>query len=67
MVPMLLTGRPMQSRENLQRQHSAHHDSLAQLSHFRKYHLKIPPSDSINCLADVLAGMNDRSSAQTLK
>ena len=64
MVPEFLTGRPMQSREPLQRQNSNNNESQVTI-------LQVPETKHIfrpqlNRLAEVLVGMNNRSSAQAL-
>ena len=66
MVPEFLTGRPMQSREPLQRQNSTNHESQKTIPQVPETTAPTTSSDPINCLAEVLVGMNNRPSAQTL-
>ena len=61
MVPEFLTGRPMQSREPLQR-----HESQETIPQVPETTTPNTSSDPINRLAEVLVGMNNRSSVQTL-
>ena len=66
MVPEFLPGRPMYSREPLQRQNSIldkFPDSGPQVQEPTN---QTTPSDPINRLVEVLVGMNNRPSAQTL-
>ena len=63
MVPEFLSGWPMHSREPLQHQESTNgksQDTVLETTN------QTTPSDFINYLAEVLAGMNNCSSAQTL-
>ena len=65
-VPEFLTGRPMHSRAPLQRQNSnndEYHDTVPQVPETTTTTI---PSDPINRLAEVLVGMNNRPSTQTL-
>ena len=65
-VPEFLTGRPMQSREPLQRQDSnndEHQDTTPQVPEATT---PTTSSDPLHRLADVLVGMHNRPSAQTL-
>ena len=66
MVPEFLTGRPMQSRTPLQRQHSNLHESPDQGPHVQETPSQNTPSDPINRLAEAIAGIHNRPSAQTL-
>ena len=66
MVPEFLTGRPMQSREPLQRQHSNNNESQDTIPQVSETTASTTGSDPINRLAEVLVGMNNRPSAQTL-
>ena len=66
MVPEFLTGRPMQYREPLQRQNSNADESLDHSPQVQEPASQTTPSDPINRLAEVLVGMNNRPSAQTL-
>ena len=66
MVPEFLTGRPMQYREPLQRQNSNADESLDHSPQVQEPATQTTPSDPINRLAEVLVGMNNRPSAQTL-
>ena len=65
MVPEFLTGRPIHSRAPLQRQDSnlLSQNTLPQVPETTPPTI---PSDPINCLAEVLVGMNNVPSAQTL-
>ena len=65
-VPEFLTGRPMQSREPLQRHNSTDHESQETIPQVPETTAPTIPSDPINSLAEVLVGMNNRPSAQTL-
>ena len=71
-VPEFLTGRPMQSRKNIPQQNDDNDDMLdttipAQQMPMRTTEATTePPIDPINRLADVIMGMNSKSSAQTL-
>ena len=66
MVPEFLTGRPMQSREPLQRQNSVNEESQDTEPLVHETTRTTTPTDPINSLAEVLVGMNNRPSAQTL-
>ena len=65
-VPKFLTGRPMQSREPLQHQNSYNNESQDLGPQVPETPKSTTPSDPINRLAEVLVGMNNRPSAQTL-
>ena len=66
MVPEFLTGRPMQPRTPLQRQHSNLRESPDQGPHVQETPSQNTPSDPINRLAEAIAGIHSRPSAQTL-
>ena len=66
MVPEFLTGRPMHSRAPLQRQNSNNDESQDTVSQVPGTTTPTIPADPINRLAEVLVGMNNRPSAQTL-
>ena len=66
MVPEFLTGRPMQPREPLQRQNSNNDESQDSDPQVLETTTHITPSDPINRLAEVLVGMNNSPSSQTL-
>ena len=66
LVPEFLTGRPMQSREPLQRQDSYNDESQDTVPPVPETTHQTTPSDPINHLAEVLVGMHNRPSAQTL-
>ena len=66
MVPEFLTGRPMQSREPLQRQNSNNDESQDTIPQVLETTEPNTSSDPINRLAEVLVGINNRPSAQTL-
>ena len=74
MVPQFLTGRPMQSRNKNSHQQCVNDDTLdttipAQIPTVPTNNRDVPsePSaDPINRLADVIMGMNNKPSAQTL-
>ena len=66
MVPEFLNGRPMQSREPLQRQHSNNNESQDTIPQVSETTAPTTGSDPINRLAEVMVGMNNRPSAQTL-
>ena len=66
MVPEFLTGRPMLSRDPLQRQNSNNDESQDTIPQVPETTTPTVPSDPINRLAEVLVGMNSRTSAQTL-
>ena len=65
-VPEFLTGRPMHSRAPLQRQNSNNDESQDTVPQVPETTTPTIPSDPINRLAEVLVGMNNRPSAQTL-
>ena len=66
MVPEFLTGRPMQFREPLQSQHSNNNETQDTMPQVSETTAPTTGSDLINRLAEVLVGMNNRPSAQTL-
>ena len=66
MVPHFLTGRPMQSRESLQRLNSNNDESQDTVPQVPETTTPTTPSDTINRLAEILVGMNNRPSPQTL-
>ena len=74
MVPEFLTGRPMQSQNKIPHQLCVHDDTLdttipAQIQPVPTNNRDVPfeaPIDPINRLADVIMGMNNKPSAQTL-
>ena len=66
MVPEFLTGRPMQPREPMQRYNSTNPESQDTIPQVPETTAPTTPSDPINRLAEVLVGMNNRPSAQTL-
>ena len=66
MVPAFLTGRPMQSREPLQRQESTNDKSRNTVPAVPETKKHTTPSDLKNRLAEILVGLNNRPSAQTL-
>ena len=66
MVPEFLTGRPIQSRDPLQRQKSNNDESQDTVPQVPETTTPTTPSDPINRLAEVQVGMNHRPSAQTL-
>ena len=66
MVPEFLTGRPMQSREPLQHQNLTDHEPQERIPQVPETTVPNTSSDPINRLAEVLVGMNNRPSAQTL-
>ena len=66
MVPEFLTGRPMHSRAPLQRQNSNNDESQDAVPQVPETTTPTIPSDPITRLAEVLVGMNNRPSAQTL-
>ena len=65
-VPEFLTGRPMQSRDPLHCQNSNNDESQDTIPQVSEATTSTTPSDPINRLAEVLVGMNNRPSAQTL-
>ena len=74
MVPEFLTGRPMQSQNKTSHQQCVNDDTLdttipAQIPPVPTNNRDVPfeaPIDPINRLADVIMGMNNKPSAQTL-
>ena len=66
MVPEFLTGRPMQSRAPLQHQNFNKDESQDTVPQVPETTTTTTPSDLINRLAEVLVGMNNRPSGQTL-
>ena len=66
MVPEFLTGRPMQSREPLQHQKSNNDESQDPVLPVQESKSRTTPTDPIYCLAEVLVGMHNRPSSQTL-
>ena len=74
MVPEFLTGRPMQAQNKIPHQQCVHDDTLdttipAQIPPVPTNNRDVPfeaPIDPINRLADVIMGMNNKPSAQTL-
>ena len=66
MVPEFLTGRPMQSRNPLRKQTSNNDESQDTTPQFPETTTPTTPSDTIYRRAEVLVGMNNRPSAQTL-
>ena len=60
MVPEFLTGRPMQSREPLQRQNSNNNESQDTIPQVPETKAPNTSSDPINRLAEVLVGMNNQ-------
>ena len=74
MVPEFLTGRPMQSRNKTPHQQCVNDDTLdttipAQIPPVPTNNRDLPfgaPIDHINRFADVIMGMNNKPSAQTL-
>ena len=66
MVPEFLTGRPMQSRDPLHTQHSNKDEPQDIGPQVPEITAPTTSSDPINRLAEVLVGMNNRPSAQTL-
>ena len=66
MVPEFLTGRPMQSRDPLHRQNSNNDEPQDTIPQISEATTSTTPSDPSNRLAEVLVGMNNRPSAQTL-
>ena len=74
MVPEFLTGRPMQSQNKTSHQQCVNDDTLdttipAQIQPVPTNNRDVPfeaPIDPINRLADVIMGMNNKPSAQTL-
>ena len=66
MVPEFLTGRLMQSFEPLQRQNSNNNESQDTTPQVPETTAPNTSSDPINRLAEVLVGINNRPSAQTL-
>ena len=66
MVIVFLTGRPMQSREPLERQASTNDQSQNTVPPVIETTKQTTLSDPINHLAEVLVGVNNRPSGQTL-
>ena len=66
MVIVFLTGRPMQSREPLERQASTNDQSQNTVPTVIETTKQTTLSDPINHLAEVLVGVNNRPSGQTL-
>ena len=66
LVPEFLTGRPMQSREPLQRHNSTDHEPQETIPQVPETTAPTTPSDPINRVSEVLVGMNNRPSQQTL-
>ena len=66
MVPEFLTGRPMQPREPLQHQNSTNEKPQDPEPSVHETTKTTTSTDPINRLAEVLVGMNNRPSAQTL-
>ena len=64
-VPEFLTGRPMHSREETQNSHSPRIQTLENVPPVQETDVT-DGSDPIRRLADVLVGMNNKSSTQTL-
>ena len=64
-VPEFLTGRPMHSREETQNSHSPRIQTLENVPPVQETDVN-DGSDPIRRLADVLVGMNNKSSTQTL-
>ena len=67
--PEFLTGLSfltMQSRDPLQRQNYNNDESQDTVPQVPESTTPTTPSDHINCLAEVLVGLNNRPSAQTL-
>ena len=64
MVPEFLTGRPMQSRQPLQRHNLTDHEPQETIPQVPETTAPTTPSDPINRLAEVLVGMTNRPSAQ---
>ena len=63
MVPEFLTGRPMRSREPLQRHNSTDHESQETIPQVPETTAPTTPSDPINRHTEVLVGMNNCPSA----
>ena len=66
MVPEFLTGRPMQTRGPLHTQHSNNDEPQDIGLQVPETTTSTTPSDPLNRLAEVMVGMNNRPSAQTL-
>ena len=64
MVPEFLTGRPMHSRQPLQRHNLTDHEPQETIPQVPETTAPTTPSDPINRLAEVLVGMTNRPSAQ---
>ena len=65
-VPEFLTGRPMQSQEPLQNPEDTHGEPLDPTQQVPGDALPNTTTDPINRLADILVGINNRPTAQTL-
>ena len=65
-VPEFLTGRPMHSRIDTQNQNPPQGQSSLNIPLVAETSVNHDNSDPIRRLADVLVGMNSKSSAQTL-
>ena len=65
-VPEFLTGRPMQSQETRQHPEDTHSESQNSLQQVPGISLSNVTTDPINRLADILNGINNRPSTQTL-
>ena len=66
MVPEFLTGRPTRSHEPLQRHNLTDHESQETIPQVPETTTPNTSSDLINRLAEVLVGMNNSPSVQTL-
>ena len=67
MAPEFFTGRPMQSCEHPQHQQNSNNDkSQEPVPPVQGTTSQTTPSDPVHCLAEVLVGMSNRPSAQTL-
>ena len=66
MAPEFFTGRPMQSREHPQLQNSNNDKSQEPVPPVQGTTSQSTPPDPVHCLAEVLVGMSNRPSAQTL-
>ena len=65
-VPDFFTGRPMQSREPLQRKDSTNDESPGSAPFVFETATQTTPSDRFNRLAEVIIAINNSPSAQTL-
>ena len=65
LVPEFLSGRPMQSHEPLQRQDSGNNESQDTVPPVPETTHQTTPSDTINCLAEVLVCMHRDNIEQT--